>query len=311
MEKGEMRVEANISVAEKGAKTFGIKVEVKNLNSFRAVERAIAFEMKRHIDSLNGIGEKIVQETRGWDENKGATYSQRLKENSHDYRYFPDPDLPKLKISEIAEFSDENLKKEIPELPWEKRARYESDYGIKKEDTEVFVTQGAVGNLFEGTTFFLKDIKDGYSPESIQRAANYITSDLFGLARKGPDADFNKNLSDAIKNISPENFAILINMITAGELSSRGAKDTLAIMYSGAEKNPKEIAEKNGFIQKNDTEALTKTLKEIIDGQPAAVAEYKAGKISSLQFLIGQAMKSTKGSANPSLIKELLEKLLK
>jgi aspartyl-tRNA(Asn)/glutamyl-tRNA(Gln) amidotransferase subunit B len=146
MEKGEMRIEANISVSM--TDKLGTKTEVKNINSFKAVEKAVAYEIDQQIQVLES-GSKIVQETRGWDEDKQKTFSQRLKEDSHDYRYFPDPDLPKLKISEIAEFSLENLKKELPELPWEKRARYEKDYGIKPTDVEIFVRPGIISAFFE------------------------------------------------------------------------------------------------------------------------------------------------------------------
>ena len=308
MEKGEMRVEANISVAEKGATKFGTKVEVKNLNSFKSAERAIAFEMKRHIDILEAIDrgeavEKLVQETRGFDETTGKTFSQRLKEDSNDYRYFPDPDLPKLKLSELADLSPESLKKEMPELPWAKRERYATDFGIKPEGIEIFTRDMPLGGFFE---VVIEALGVGASKEDIQRAANYITSDLVGLAAKDAGAGMN--------NVSPLHFASLISMISKGELSSRGAKDTLAIMYAGGadahEGDPKAIAEAKGLIQKNDPAELEKLLQGIIDANPNVVAEYKAGKAASFQFLIGQAMKATKGSGNPSLLGEILKKLL-
>ena len=157
MEKGEMRIEANISVSDTAK--FGTKVEVKNLNSFKSVEKAVTYEIERQIEVLEAGG-KIVQETRGWDEDKQSTYSQRAKEDSHDYRYFPDPDLPKMKISEIPEFASAVLKKELPELPWEKRTRYEKDYGIKEADVEIYVRPGIISALFESVCVDFKGDKN-------------------------------------------------------------------------------------------------------------------------------------------------------
>lgn len=321
MEKGEMRVEANISVAEKGVTQFGTKVEVKNLNSFKSAERAIAYEMKRHIDVLEAIErgetptEKLVQETRGFDEKTGKTFSQRLKENSHDYRYFPDPDLPKLKLSEIADLSADALKKEMPELPWVKRARYAQDFGIKAEGIEIFTRDIVLGRFFEDVIAALGASGAQASKEDIQRAANYITSDLVGLAAKDASVFAGTPIENALKKITPTNFATLISMISKAELSSRGAKDTLAIMYAGGadaqDGDPKKIAEAKGFIQKNDEGALKIMLEKIVADNPSVVADYKAGKAVSLQFLLGQAMKISKGSANPQLLKTILEALLK
>lgn len=297
MEKGEMRVEANISVSKDHSK-FGTKVEVKNLNSFKAVEKAVAYEVARHIEMLEK-GEKIIQETRGWDENGQKTFSQRVKEESHDYRYFPDPDLPKLYISEIKEFSADNLKKEIPELPWVKRLRYKKDFGIKDEDIESFVGNPELAKLFEDIVSKLKNDK-----LSIMTASNYITSDLVGIAK----GDIKKIVEN--KNITSDNFSELVKMIRAGEVSSRGAKDILAILFEKGG-SPKEIANKEGLIQKNDEEEIKKIIDKIISENQKVVSEYKSGKEASLQFLIGQGMKLSKGSANPAVLKELLKKALK
>src|ERR1035437_4141070 len=175
MEKGELRVEANVSVASEGDTAggrFGTKTEVKNLNSFRSVERAIDFEIKRQIELLEK-GEKVIQETRGWDENAGKTYSQRAKESSHDYRYFPDPDLPKLVISEIPEFSADKIKKGTPELPWEKRARYQKDYGMTAKEAEIFVVSTiGLANYYESVIEPF-----GNDTKRIKLATNYIAND--------------------------------------------------------------------------------------------------------------------------------------
>ncbi len=297
LEKGEMRVEANISISADPNK-FGTKVEVKNLNSFRAVERAVEYEVKRMEDMLEK-GETIVQETRGWDENKQATFSQRKKEDSHDYRYFPDPDLPKLRLSEIPEFSKEALSAEIPELPWEKRARYAEDFGIKDEDIEMFVRDLKLGEYFENV---IKDLAGDKNKAAL--ASNYITSDMMGLSRKE-----NIAIDDVLAKISHTNFAGLINLLADKKVSSRGAKDILTMMYKdGGE--PLALAEKNGLILSNDPEALKKVLAEVLTANPAVVADYKAGKVALIQFLVGQGMKAMKGSGDPATIKEELEKML-
>jgi aspartyl-tRNA(Asn)/glutamyl-tRNA(Gln) amidotransferase subunit B len=291
MEKGEMRIEANISVSD--TDKLGTKTEVKNINSFKAVERAVAYEIERQIQVIESGG-KVVQETRGWNEDKQATFSQRLKEDSHDYRYFPDPDLPKLKISEIPEFAEEVLKKELPELPWEKRGRYEKDYGIKAVDVEIFVRPGIISAFFE------KVCQDFTGDRNlIKLASNYIISDLLGLMKGG------ENLG----KIEDRNFAALIKMAAEAKISSRGAKDILKIMFeNGGE--PDRIAEEKGLLQKSDMGELEKIAEQIIIDNPKVVADYKAGKEVALMSLVGQGMKATKGSANPQVLKEVFLKLL-
>jgi len=280
MEKGEMRVEANISVSD-DPKKFGTKVEVKNLNSFRAVERAIEYEVERHIDALES-GEKIVQETRGWDEDKGKTFSQRKKEDSHDYRYFPDPDLPKLKISEIAEFSEKNIKATLPELPWYKRARYAKDFGLKDADVEIYVSNPELAKFFEEVSNILK------KKELIALSSNYIIS------------------NDASK-ISSKNLAEIIFMIDGGKLSSRGAKDLIAaISLNGGD--AKKVAQEKGLLQVSDSGALVKVAEKVVSANPSVVADFKNGKQAALQFLVGQGMKETKGSADPKVLAEAIKK---
>jgi len=283
MEKGEMRVEANISVSK--SDILGTKVEVKNLNSFKVVEKAIEYEIKRQTKILEE-GEKIAQETRGWDEQKGETFSQRQKEESHDYRYFPEPDIPKMKLSELPEFSVEALKKELSELPKAKRERYTKDFGIKENDIEIFIQNKKLAEFFEATGKILGEKK------LIQLSANYIIND--GVNEKIP----------------PSVFAELIVMVGKGELSSRGAKDVLAMMLKGDDSQPIKIAQKLGLFQKNDEAELEKIVKKTIDDNPKVVAEYKAGKIASLEYLVGQGMKMSRGSANPSTLRQLLMKHL-
>jgi len=309
MEKGEMRVEANISVSTDprahelpyDLKTFGTKVEVKNLNSFRSAERAIEYELERHIDLIErGEGSKIIQETRGFDETTGKTFSQRAKESSHDYRYFPDPDLPKLFVSEVEDFDLVKIKSALPELPWDRRARYKADFGMKDEDAEMFVQNTLFREFFEETAAHLKNA------DATKTAVNYTTSDIAGLSKK-----FNTGIL-----IPSRHFSEIITMIGAGELSSRGAKDLIALYWDNDEtaailsKGPKATAEEKGMIQKNDPEALKKMIEELIAANPNVVADYKAGKEASLQFFVGQIMKLTKGSVNPQLAKQALMEII-
>ncbi len=291
MEKGEMRVELNISISDDPNK-LGTKVEVKNINSFRAVERAAEYEIKRMTELLkNGKGDEIVQETRGWDENKQSTFSQRSKENANDYRYFPDPDLPKLYLSKA--FDIQKLKKELPELPNEKRTRYKADYGIKDEDIEIYVTDMKLGSWFENVAKVLND------KEKVRVASNYTTSDYLGLKKA--------NLEVRLPNVV--NFAELINMVTEGKISSRAAKDILAMIVIKDE-SPMKIATEKDLLQKNDEGALKEIVQKVIDSNPEIVKTYKGGKENALMSLVGQIMKETKGSVNPAMVQKILKELL-
>lgn len=314
MEKGEMRVEANISVLktldiveddhqtnQKNQKKFGTKVEVKNLNSFRSVERAIEYEMNRHIEMLEN-GEEIIQETRGWDEAGQKTYSQRVKENSNDYRYFPDPDLLKMKLSEVPEFSREVLLKELPELPWEKRKRYSEVYKLSPQHVEYFVSESSRAEYFDKIANLL-------APDEILIAANYVSVDLAGLSEK-------EGFSG---NPSPEHIAELVKMINGGEISSRAAKDILTLITMGlivnvgdvtSPKSPRQIAEEQGLFQKSDESSIEAILRPIIDANPQVVVDYKSGKESAIMFFVGQGMKASKGSANPEILKKVALKMI-
>ena len=303
MEKGELRVEANVSVASEAdtaAGRFGVKTEVKNLNSFRSVEKAIAFEIKRQTELLEK-GDKVVQETRGWDENSSKTFSQRAKESSHDYRYFPDPDLPKLMISEIPDFSADAIKKGMPELPWDKRARYQKKYSMTDKEVALFVESPALTAYFES-------VIDGFANDKkkVKLAINYLLTDYLGLLKKEHEV-----YESRLSMILPLNFTKLVGMVGSAEISSRGAKDVLLFMYKGDSRDPEAIAQEKGLIQKSDTGELESMVKEVIAKNPAVVADYKSGKSVALQFLIGQGMKASKGSANPEVLKELFLKQLK
>jgi aspartyl-tRNA(Asn)/glutamyl-tRNA(Gln) amidotransferase subunit B len=286
MEKGQMRVEANISIRPEGQNEFGTKVEVKNLNSFKSVEKAIEYELARQEKALEN-GEKIVQSTRGWNEIKMETFLQREKESSHDYRYFPDPDLPKMHISQIPDF--QNLEETLPELPWQKRDRYRSEYGIKDEDIESFVADEKLSGFFDELT---KDLANDRS--LIKLASNYITSDLIGLLKNDL----------AAKLPSASNFADLIKLVSAGEISSRGAKDILAILLKN-DASPKQIATEKGLLQQSDEGAIGVIVDAVIAANQKVFDDYRGGNDKLLQFLIGQAMKESKGSANPGVLAKM------
>jgi aspartyl-tRNA(Asn)/glutamyl-tRNA(Gln) amidotransferase subunit B len=282
MEKGEMRVEANISVAPVKHRVFdklGTKVEVKNLNSFRSVERAIAYEIERQSKLLESGG-AVVQETRGWDEAKQVTFSQRKKESSHDYRYFPDPDLPKLALSEVKEFSAERLKKELPELPWERRERYARLGFLQAQDIDQLVEDAELADLFGKTEQILSE------PALVKTAANFILNDIVGQKKKDPmwplpDAAY---LAEVVRNYQ------------RGLMASPQAKSSILSGRMSAVLDDREMP---AIAQK------------VIDAYPQVATDYKAGKEAALQFLVGQGMKETKGSANPGVLRQAILELLK
>ncbi|KKQ77113.1 glutaminyl-tRNA synthase (glutamine-hydrolyzing) subunit B [Candidatus Nomurabacteria bacterium RIFCSPHIGHO2_02_FULL_35_13] len=292
MEKGEMRVEANISIST-DRKKLGTKVEVKNLNSFRSVERAIKYEIDRMIELFeNDRGAEIVQETRGWDEGKQKTFSQRKKESSQDYRYFPEPDLPKMKLHEA--FDLEKMKKELPELPEAKRLRYKNDFGIKDEDIESYINDIDLAKWFEEVVKMLS------TTEEIKIASNYVTSDYLGL----------KKNNTHIKLPNVENFAELIDLVSENKISSRVAKDILAIIVSKDE-SPFKIATEKGLLQKNDEKEIKIIVEKIIEESPEVVVTYKSGKENAIMSLVGKVIKESKGSANPQLVIKILKDSLK
>ena len=305
MEKGQMRVEANVSVSPE-LNVLGTKVEVKNINSFRAVEKAIDFEIKRQSELLDG-GEKVKQETRGWDDVQNITRSQRSKEEAHDYRYFPEPDLPPLDLREIPEFNLEALKSNLPELPGQKRIRLKKEYGIAGSKLEIFIQDKSLSEFFEAVVSEFEELLKAEPKEKlIGLVVNYMTSDLLGLLKE-------KGEAIAKTEVTPENFAELMEMLYKEELSSRGAKDILKQMIDapGGEANdPHKIAEREGFMQTMDEGTLGDIVENVLAANEKAAADYKKGNGASLQFLIGQAMreaKSRKIGANPQILSEIIK----
>jgi len=308
MEKGEMRVEANISISKDG--TLGTKVEVKNLNSFRAMERAVAYEIKRQ-EALLLKGEKVVQETRGWHEGKQETFAQRIKEGSADYRYFPDPDLPSLKLSELEGYTALTLKKTLPELPWERRERY-LKLGVRAEDADSFVRDPQLGSFFE-------EVIRGKSEDSkyVQLASNYIANDLvaiissFAKAKKDRrDTEKRDTENNAEIPISARNFNKILEMLIQKKISSRAAKDILSIAVR-EDRDPEEIADTSKLLQGGSPSDFEALVRSTLAANPSVVADYKFGKLSALEYLIGQSMKASKSAADPSLIRAITLQLLK
>lgn len=292
MEKGEMRIEANISVAQHQS-VLGTKVEVKNLNSFRAVERAISFEIQRQ-SALLEKDIAIVQETRGWNDAKQETFSQRRKEESHDYRYFPEPDLPTMSIKDIPEFAETAIRQTLPELPAARRTRY-CEIGLRTHDAALYTSEPVIGDFFDAVCAVTTDTK------TIRVAAHYISSDVLGLRAKIGTTNFGK--------LSPRAFAELMHMVNANEVSSRGAKDILREFFirGGDVRN---IAQAGGFLQESDTQKLDVIVEKVIRAHQDATADYKKGKNAALQFLVGVCMRETHGAGNPTILRALLEKTL-
>lgn len=297
MEKGQMRVEANVSLKNADG-TLGTKVEVKNLNSFKAVEGAIAYEIERHAELL-GAGKSVVQETRGWDDIEKKTVSQRSKEEAHDYRYFPEPDLPPL---DVASFEIERIKQEIPELPWDKKKRFGDEYKLAPERVEFLVSEPELAGYFEkSSSEFLALCEENKTPDvSYDILYNYLTSDLRGLLNEQA-----LQLSDL--KFEPEDFAHLVFLAKNGTLSSRAAKDVLKKMIATG-LDPEEVLKQENLSQIFDETELEGAVSEVIKENESAVADFKKGKENALQFLIGKAMAKLKGRGNPAVLDKIFRR---
>ena len=300
MEKGQMRVEVNISLRENtdkhglenGLTRMGTKVEIKNLNSFKAVEESIDYEIKRQSEILEK-GEMVKQETRGWDDIKKRTVPQRTKEEAHDYRYFPEPDLPPL---DLTKFNLEELKISVPELPAQKRARFIKEYGLLANQAEILIEDRGLAQYFEESA---SELRTKLPIPDYQLLLNYFSSDMRGLMNE-------QKITVKELNITPENFADLIVLLSKGEISSRLAKDILKEMFlTGLD--PKQIIQQKGLTQISDDAIIERIIEEITRENPKAVEDYKKGQKNALQFLIGQAMKKLKGRADPKILKEAME----
>ena len=299
MEKGQMRVEANVSISKQAKGTgqqLGTKVEIKNLNSFRAMERAVEYEIRRQTAILEK-GERVVQETRGWDEGKQATFPQRVKEGSADYRYFPDPDLPSLKLSELPDLSTASLSGTMPELPWERRERYLA-LGIKSEDAQLYVQESVLGSFFEEVIAL-----PGGDKARILLASNYIANDLVKIIR---DIEKRDTEYQAEIPISARNFKKIIDMVADKRISSRTAKDLL-VETAKSGRDPEEVAEIGNLYQVSAGGDFEAVVMDVISKNPTVVTDFKSGKQAALEYLVGQCMKALKGAGDPMSLRELLK----
>ncbi len=305
MEKGQMRCEANISLHKEGEDVLsGTKVELKNINSFRAIEKGIEYEIERQTELLEN-GEKVIQETRGWDENKGETFSQRKKENADDYRYFPDPDLQPFSFD--REYLQE-VQRSLPELPRERQQRFLEEYDLLPENVEILVVNKDLGDYFEQVSSELMEWMstsgkkvDNEERTKLNRLANsYLATNLWKIM--GDEGVTVKELK-----ITAENFAELIKMIQLGEINSSAAQAVLEEMFKTGG-DPSQIVEEKDLGQVSDSGELEKVVDKVLSDNPSAVTDFKSGKENAIKFLMGQVMKETKGKANPPMVMEMLKK---
>src|SRR3989338_8604973 len=292
MEKGEMRIEVNISLTNPDG-SWGTKVEVKNINSIKFAADAVDHEIKRQNEVLDS-GEKVTQETRGWDENKKRTFSQRTKEEAHDYRYFPEPDLPPLKITD-QEVGD--IKSRMVELPQQRRERFKKQYSLPDADVEMFVMDKPLGNYYEHVASELGDSK------LYKLAANYLITELRRMALE-------VSAEPEETKITPEMFDDFVKRVAGGQVSSSGAQVLLKEMFQTG-MSPEKIIEEKDLAQVSDTAALEQSVARIIGDNPKAWEDLKAGKEAPLKFLIGMVMRDTKGKANPQVVEQIFKNKLK
>jgi aspartyl-tRNA(Asn)/glutamyl-tRNA(Gln) amidotransferase subunit B len=289
MEEGSFRCDANISLRPVGQEEFGVKTELKNMNSFRGVAKALEYEVRRQSAAL-AEGRAVVQETRLWDANSGKTVSMRGKEEAHDYRYFPDPDLLPLVVDDQWV---ERLRAELPELPAAKRGRFMEQYGLGAYDAEVLSASRQVAEYFEAAVA---------AGAPAKKAANWVTSELMGALHA-------QGLAIGRSPVPASELAALIKLVEGGRLSSRMAKDVFAEMFAQG-KAAGEVVEAKGLEQVSDAGELEGMLREIFQAHPEEVAQYQAGKKKLMGFFVGQVMQRTRGQANPKLVNQLVQKLL-
>ena len=288
MEKGQLRCDCNVSVRPEGQKEFGVKIEIKNMNSISAVRRAIAYEIERQIAAVER-GEKLVQSTRGWNDATGQTYHMRSKESAHDYRYFPDPDLLPV---DTRTFMAE-VKSRRPELPGEKRDRFVSQFSITPYDASVLASEKALADYYDAA------VQGASDPKAV---ANYVINDLLSALGTA-------ELSIADCPVSPQQLTELVNLVKSGQINFGQGKEVLAEMFT-SRKSAGAIVEEKGLRQESDIGAIEAICQQVIDANPKPVAEFKAGNDKSINFLKGQVMKLSKGKANPQVVNDVLVNLL-
>ena len=289
LQEGSMRADVNLSVREAGATELGTRTEMKNLNSFKAIAHAIAGERNRQIAIIEDGG-RVVQETRRWDDNKETSYSMRSKEDAWDYRYFPDPDLPGLSISQ--KWIDE-VKAREPEFKDAKMIRFTEQYGIPEQDADIITDSNFMADLFEETVKLCDQPK---------KAANWLMGDTIRLLKE-------HSMDPEEITFTPENLAKLIKLTEAGTINSSVAKDVFEKMFED-DTDPEKYVAENGLAQENDEGALRETVQRVIEENPRSVEDYRSGKEKAMGFLVGQTMKAMQGKANPGIVNKLLKELL-
>ena len=290
MEEGSLRCDANISLRPYGQKEFGTRAELKNMNSFRGVQRGLEYEQFRQAEILDSGGE-VIQETRRFDDALGKSFSMRGKEEAHDYRYFPDPDLVSLHISEEWK---QSIRATIPELPDARKARYTSEYSLPSYDAEVITSSKKLADFFEESLSYTKDAK---------AVSNWIMGDLLGYLNAN-----GQEISDV--KITGQGLGEMIGLLEKGTINGKIAKTVFKAMLESG-KLPQQIVEEQGLVQISDEGAIQSIVNEIIEANPQSVEDYRAGKEKAIGFLVGQIMKASKGKANPALVNKLLVERLK
>ena len=289
LQEGSMRADVNLSVREVGSEEFGTRTETKNLNSFSAIARAIEAETNRQIDLLES-GEKVIQETRRWDDGKGYSYAMRSKEDAQDYRYFPDPDLVPLNISD--EWLDQ-IKRRQPEFKTEKMARYKEEFGIPDYDIDIITDSKKLADLFEQTTAICNQPK---------KISNWIMGEVMRILK-------DRSLEPDDITFSPENLAKLIALVEAGTINGSVAKDVFVKIFD-EDVDPDKYIEENGLKQVNDEGELRTVIEKVIADNPQSVSDYRGGKVQAMGYLVGQTMEAMKGKANPGMVNQILKELL-
>ena len=289
LNEGSMRADVNISVREVGSKKFGTRTEMKNLNSFKAIAHAIEGERERQIELLE-MGRKVIQETRRWDDNKEASHAMRSKEDAQDYRYFPEPDLVPIVVSDewIAQ-----IKAKQPELRPERLARYKKEYDIPEYDAKIITESKHMADVFEATTKICGKPK---------KVSNWLMGETMRLLKE-------KDMEAEDINFSPVNLAKLVELTEAGTINSSVAKDVFEKIFT-EDIDPEQYVEENGLKNMNDEGELRATIQKILDDNPQSVADYRSGKEKALAFIVGQTMRATKGKANPGIVNKILKELL-
>ena len=289
LQEGSMRADVNLSVRERGSSEFGTRTETKNLNSFAAIERAIKAETARQIDLIEA-GEKVVQETRRWNDDKEYSYAMRSKEDAQDYRYFPDPDLVPVSISD--EWLD-RIRKAQPEFKTEKMKRYKEEFGIPDYDINIITDSKKLADIFEAATAICNKPK---------KVSNWIMGETMRLLKE-------KDMDAADISFSPENLAKLIELVEAGSINNSVAKDVFVKVFD-EDVDPDKYIEENGLKQVNDEGALKAAIEKVIADNPQSVEDYRNGKKQAIGYLVGQTMKAMQGKANPGMVNKLLQELL-